>query len=601
MEKKIPIDKLFHDQLADGREQLNLGAWANMERMLEGKNPYAGEDERKRRGLFPLFIALLVGLAITGTTFLIRQNLSKTSSPGKTAAVTQDAASSNAEQAVPSSLNQDVADRPDEMNKTGHPEKSHARHNAKPAIRKAPTAIQTAVSHTAVNNEQTAPAGMDQTSTSTNEAMENESRGRSEVTAAIPNPLERKTKKSKIRVQRDQQNDLSVNQQDIASAPDAISPGNEAPQPLNKLVRSIPMVTVNQKAVMGRNGKLEMRNDTVDRSTFNQEIEVPARPQLDWTQTNPRFKALNAEEEFNAAYHREPLIQETQAQTGGVINTTARNAASISSTNEKVKHEQGSGIGNNIIHFASRTFEKVNNILLYKAKPDIYTALLMGVNTSLNSSKNNFGGFQGGLSFLRPVSDYLSFITECKFYYRKNGGYTANDIYYNILDPHVDSVSLGHIQQTVYSYQKDSIIKTYNFKNFYSFEMPLMMQFNYHAFAVYGGVNLAYSLRLNTTEKSRNYVNTFHDTVQNAAAYSFPVERASQYTRSDFASRFGVGYTVGASFSFSPQLYLDLRVAQNVWDNARTNSARELSSGFFKVPSIQFSLGYRFRNFTPDN
>ena len=80
MEKKIPIDKLFHDQLADGKEQLNLGAWANMERMLDGKNPYAVDEEKKRRGLFPLFIALLVTLGITGTTYLVRHGLPSGSS-----------------------------------------------------------------------------------------------------------------------------------------------------------------------------------------------------------------------------------------------------------------------------------------------------------------------------------------------------------------------------------------------------------------------------------------------------------------------------------------------------------------------------------------
>jgi hypothetical protein len=41
MEKNIPIDQLFKNNLSDGQEQLNLGAWANMERLLDGKNPYA--------------------------------------------------------------------------------------------------------------------------------------------------------------------------------------------------------------------------------------------------------------------------------------------------------------------------------------------------------------------------------------------------------------------------------------------------------------------------------------------------------------------------------------------------------------------------------
>jgi hypothetical protein len=41
MGKQIPIDDIFRNGLSEGQEQLNLGAWANMERMLDGKNPYA--------------------------------------------------------------------------------------------------------------------------------------------------------------------------------------------------------------------------------------------------------------------------------------------------------------------------------------------------------------------------------------------------------------------------------------------------------------------------------------------------------------------------------------------------------------------------------
>lgn len=44
MGKQIPIDDLFRDGLYNAEEQLNLGAWANMERMLDGKNPYAEEE-----------------------------------------------------------------------------------------------------------------------------------------------------------------------------------------------------------------------------------------------------------------------------------------------------------------------------------------------------------------------------------------------------------------------------------------------------------------------------------------------------------------------------------------------------------------------------
>ena len=225
----------------------------------------------------------------------------------------------------------------------------------------------------------------------------------------------------------------------------------------------------------------------------------------------------------------------------------------------------------------------------------------MGMNASLSNANRNFGGFQGGFTTLNPITDFVSFLAELKFYYRNNGGYTATDVNYKIVNPTADTATLSHVQSTIYSYQKDSTVKTYNFKNFYSLELPLIAQLNYRSFALYGGLNLAYNFRLKTTEKSRNYAVSHIDTLATSFGFDFPFDKASQYMKSDFSSRFGLGYTIGAAYSFSPQLYIDLRITQNVWDNMKTNAAREISNGFFKVPSFHFSLGYRFRKFTPDN
>jgi hypothetical protein len=78
MEKNIPIDQLFKNNLSDGQEQLNLGAWANMERLLDGKNPYAEEATNKKRKLVPLFLAffILIGGLLTAGYI----NLSKSKS-----------------------------------------------------------------------------------------------------------------------------------------------------------------------------------------------------------------------------------------------------------------------------------------------------------------------------------------------------------------------------------------------------------------------------------------------------------------------------------------------------------------------------------------
>jgi hypothetical protein len=52
---------------------------------------------------------------------------------------------------------------------------------------------------------------------------------------------------------------------------------------------------------------------------------------------------------------------------------------------------------------------------------------------------------------------------------------------------------------------------------------------------------------------------------------------------------------------FNQNVYVDLRVTKNVWDDAKTLSAKEVSSNYFKVPTLQLSLGYRFKKFSTDN
>ncbi len=60
MSNNISIDELFREGLSHGKEQLNLGAWANMERMLDGKAPYSNDDNapKKKKRILPFWIII---------------------------------------------------------------------------------------------------------------------------------------------------------------------------------------------------------------------------------------------------------------------------------------------------------------------------------------------------------------------------------------------------------------------------------------------------------------------------------------------------------------------------------------------------------------
>jgi len=613
MEKRIPIDELFHDALNEGREQMNLGAWANMERMLDGKNPYAAEEDKKKRRFLPFILMFLATTAIVGAGYLINS--------GKKGSTTQSTAVTNTtvQPEIPENNSNPEPFQPQQAatSPTSISTPNDAVENNKPSSGNSsvPRTHKSNSGHKD-NHIKSADNNIQQTDNTTNDAI---------VTNEINSNTNRNTQKRHSSItkknakaetatsdlatsQKSYKGDHAVPNSNQANSTTDLTSSKDVTTIKTKTVEKIPVTTINQRTIRKRDGSVQkLVGDTVGISVYEKVTETleTERPiaSLDPTQTNPRYRPLSIEEEENAGLRKQ---QQTPSNTQSTVLASSIPAAKISSeislnNTQKASKGKQTGYFEDLRKFFTDTYTKISNFMVYSPKPDIYTGMTMGFNTSLGAAKNNFGGFQAGFTTLKPINDYFSFISECKFFYRNNGGYTANDISYEIKNTEIDNVSLNHLTQTVYTYQKDSMVKTYNFKNFYSLELPLMMQFNYRSISTYAGVNLAYNFKLKTTEKNKNYVSTHRDTLDASVAHSFPANKGSQYLRSDFSSRFGVGYTVGATYSFSPQLYLDLRITQNVWDNMKSLAAREISNGFFKVPSVQFSLGYRFRKYTPDN
>jgi Outer membrane protein beta-barrel domain len=71
MKQKILIDDYFKQALGEAEERLNLGAWANMERMLEGENPYEKEKDKKK----PIFYILSAIALLSVLLFGVQQYL----------------------------------------------------------------------------------------------------------------------------------------------------------------------------------------------------------------------------------------------------------------------------------------------------------------------------------------------------------------------------------------------------------------------------------------------------------------------------------------------------------------------------------------------
>ena len=100
---------------------------------------------------------------------------------------------------------------------------------------------------------------------------------------------------------------------------------------------------------------------------------------------------------------------------------------------------------------------------------------------------------------------------------------------------------------------------------------------------------------MNPKKYQTSYTTNTADTLLTAAFYTFPASTSAFYKSTDFQSRFGVGYVVGISYDFHPNLYVDFRLVKNTWDNSSTTSAIQISNKIFKVPNLQLGIGYRFK------
>lgn len=608
MENRIPIDDLFKDGLSQGKEQLNLGAWANMERMLDGKNPYSEEEPKRKRRFLPLFgiLALLTTLLSAG--YLMQK--AKSSKKVSNVEVVH-------ENVTPNTISGNSTD-----NSNTAPVASNEKNNTNQDIQinNNSTTTNSTINSVSTNTSNSKRVNQDNTNNeinkSQNDAKVVESKATSNNIIAINSEssysktdanshLESQTssephgKKMSKRAKKLAQTKLEKENLNNESMPIH----NQASITKNKIeLQTIKQLELQQNISLNRNGEVtSITFDTIAQTT--REIEKLSAVNNLKNTPNPRFVELTPEQELaaNKKIELEKIVT-SEKNTEPILHVSNKENSNLSIANSKSKNSKSEGIFKNAQDLAKSSYEKISlaSMKLFHMNLPMYTGFTAGVNASLFGTKHNFGGFQGGFTNMIPLSEYYSIMSELKIFYRNNSGYTVNDITTNVLNPIIDPVTNAAQNQTIYSYQLDSTNRIYNFKHIISLELPIMMQRHLNNFTVYGGLNFAYNFKLNTNQIVRNYVINKADTVDNSFAYSFQAEKGQNYVKQDFSSRFGIGYAVGASYSFNPNLYLDFRLSQNVWDNTKTNSAREISKGFFKVPSIQFSLGYRFKKFERD-
>jgi hypothetical protein len=265
--------------------------------------------------------------------------------------------------------------------------------------------------------------------------------------------------------------------------------------------------------------------------------------------------------------------------------SVAKTEKKAKTNNEKVSDRLQQGI---------EDMKRKGHIQFGTMRIKIDPAVLAGLNRQLQTNKSDLGGFHAGMGFAIKLSKHMELVPHAMFYYKNNGGYSIRDTTTNIIS-RSGPVSYGNYD--IFNYTNNMTTVSHNFKRVLSAEAPIVLKYNVTPrIGLFGGANLAYGFRYNTQDFYKTTTLTVADTVAAGSTYNYPTNKTSTYQSPDFNARFGVGYIAGAQWQATPQLLVDFRVAQNLWDNSTTPSAKLISNNTFYVPSMQLSIGYRIKD-----
>ncbi len=595
MKNNISIDELVRQGVAKGEEPQNLGAWANMERMLDGKNPYQKEEEdRKRRP----WLILLLGFALCTTAVVgsyayffsgdSQNNLAAT--PGN---ATEFQAPSNQENLSLTNQESD-SDEIVSFEESNNEYNNTASSNLESELYASNAPIQSSVApNEFVKREAEQAQGSIEIEDSnsvqnssfadeTIEAKNDMAPNITEPTIAKPtiNPTTNNVKK-----------EVAKEKNKIANKT-ALENKNIEPTITEKYMDTMNVTEVTKTYKRDYEGKKKLVTDSIKYQIVEEKERVVV---------NPRYVELTkAQEEAaqrkTAIASNEPMVapQSMKTMEAETVAKSKKPEVSLEANTQSSKKKRS------FFSLFKSAAQKVNQkgINMAHTPIPIYTGMFVGLNAALINTPHNFGGFQAGLTAMTPLSRLLTLRTEARFIHKNNSGYTVTDNRHDIISTTVDATSI--FKTDIYKYQIDSVSRGYNLKNFYSLQMPILLSANIKKFNAYAGLNVNYGFRMNVNSTQRSNPITYSDTVENGVAYTPRVSSTMKFTSDDFGSRLGLGYTVGGAYNFNPNLYVDLRMSSPFWDNTKGAAKQEISDVFFKIPSFQLSIGYRFRKYKPE-
>jgi hypothetical protein len=239
----------------------------------------------------------------------------------------------------------------------------------------------------------------------------------------------------------------------------------------------------------------------------------------------------------------------------------------------------------------------VQQVKMNLSRAQFYAGITGGLNASLFSGTSLIG-LQAGLTGLLAFNDQWSVAGELKFYQRFNTGNSIKDNYIKKTEWMPGSYStINGVSYREWSWKEDSVAHSYNLTTVQTLELPLLLRYNFGRFFTEAGINMMYAFAVNVEELDKPNGNVAN--VSRTMPASFTPESISgakpTISVGDFSSRFGLGYALGMGYQLTPALQANCRLVHSVWDNAGSVGGQKVSRSLYQTPSIQVSIGYRFK------
>lgn len=240
-------------------------------------------------------------------------------------------------------------------------------------------------------------------------------------------------------------------------------------------------------------------------------------------------------------------------------------------------------------------FKNINiDEAIQSAKADLGRAqLYYGIAGGFNYSFNQNQSFQGvhfGPTFELAFNKHWSLFGSVRYFNRSGNKKSVDDNYIK-QNAYLDSVVGANYYFQVLT---DSINRHFNFSTLHSFEVPISVRYTFNNnLYIFGGMNLAYYLPVNVEEVNKVNYNTPQTVITNSTQKPILVQGSPKLTSADFGARFGIGCLAGVGYKITPSWQADARMVYNFWDNAKGTGAKAISKDFYKLPSLQLTIGYQ--------